>query len=328
MKILIYSAHRFENPFLQEAAGTRHKLVFTSFRLNYNTAKLAQGNEAIIVFTSDDLSAGVLDELHSHGVRFIALRSAGFDHVDLAKARKLGIKVANVPNYSPYSVAEHSVALILALNRKLLLGQKLMHQNNFFLDELIGFDLHQKTVGIVGTGNIGSAFAKIMNGFGCRLLAYDIVENEQLKAQVPLTYTNLEDLCRQSDVISIYCPLNQETHYMFNKKLFDCMKKGVLFINTARGSIVNTVDLLEALNNKTISGAGLDVYEYERGIFFLNHLGTVIVDVLFEALRNHQNVIITGHQGFLTREALTEIAQTTFNNIDKWENEEACPNEL
>ncbi|UPT69885.1 MAG: hypothetical protein M0D53_12170 [Flavobacterium sp. JAD_PAG50586_2] len=226
MKIFVYSAHLFEKPFLLEAAGTRHKLAFTAFRLNRNNVKLANGSDAVLAFTSDDLSSGVLDELFSRGIRFIALRSIGFDHVDLARAKALGIKVANVPNYSPYSVAEHSVALMLALNRKLLLGQKLMNRNNFFLDELIGFDLHQKTVGIVGTGNIGSAFAKIMNGFGCRLLAYDIIENEQLKTQVPIAYTTLEDLCRQSDVISIYCPLNHETHYMFNKKLFDIMKKG------------------------------------------------------------------------------------------------------
>lgn len=328
MKIIVYSVHHFEKPFLQAAAGIQHSLTFTPHRLSIQKAKLSIGHDVVLAFTSDDLSAEVLDKLYTLGIRYIALRSTGFDHVDLAKAKELGIKVANVPNYSPYSVAEHTAALLLALNRKLVLGQKLMKRNNFSLDELIGIDLHQKTVGIVGTGNIGYAFAKIMNGFGCRLLGYDIAENEQLKAKLPLTYTTLEDLCRQSDVISVHCPLNPETHYMFNKKLFDIMKKGVLFINTARGSIVNTVDLLEALNKKTISGAGLDVYEHERGIFFLNHLGTVIIDRLFETLRNHQNVIITGHQGFLTREALTDIAQITIANISKWENGEISANEL
>lgn len=231
----------------------------------------------------------------------------------------LGIKVANVPNYSPYSVAEHAAALLLALNRKLVLGQQLMKRNNFSLDELIGFDLHNKTVGIVGTGNIGAAFAHIMNGFGCNLLGYDIAENKELIDELSLKYTSLEDLCRKSDIISIHCRLNAETHYIFDKKLFDLMKKGVLLINTARGGIVKTADLLVALNSGRLGGAGLDVYENERGIFFLNHLGVVIVDGLFEALRNHDNVIITGHQGFLTHEALTEIAETTFDSIDRWE---------
>lgn len=328
MKIFVYSTHQFEKTFLQKATNKKHELIFSVFALEVDTAKLVNGCTAIIAFTLDDLSAEVLDKLYFHGIRFIALRSVGFDHVDLLKAKQLGIKVANVPNYSPYSTAEHAVALLLALNRKLLIGQKLMKHNDFSLDELIGFNLHKKTIGIVGVGKIGSAFAKIMNGFGCRLLGYDPIENKALALKNSLTYTSLETLCQQSDVISIHCPLTPETRYMFNKSLFDQMKKGVLLINTARGSIVNTIDLLAALNNNILAGAGLDVYENEKSIFFRNHLNTIIPDQLFDELREHQNVIITGHQGFLTREALTEIAQTTLHNIDLWEKGAISPNEL
>lgn len=328
MKIFVYSAHRFEKPFLQKAANNRHELIFSPYALETYTAKLAEGCKAIIAFTSDDLSAEVLKELYSRGIRFIALRSIGYDNINLQKAKELGMKVANVPNYSPHSVAEHAVALLLALNRKLMIGQKLMTRNDFSLDKVIGFDLYQKKVGIIGTGNIGSVFATIMNGFGCHLLAYDPVENKELQLKTNLIYTTLEDVCQQADVISIHCPLTSETQYMFNKTLFDKMKKGVLLINSARGGIINTIDLLAALDNKTIAGAGLDVYEKERGIFFKNHLNTVIIDNVFDTLRNHQNVIITGHQGFLTLEALTDIAKTTFVNINKWENGEVSPNEL
>lgn len=328
MKIFVYSAHRFEKPFLEKAANNCHEISFTVYALGIETAKMAQGCEAIISFTSDDLSAEVLTRLNQIGIRFIALRSVGHDHIDLIKAKELGIKVANVPNYSPFSVAEHALALLLALNRKLLLGQKLMKRNDFSLDELIGFDLNQKTIGIVGTGNIGSVFAKIMSGLGCQIMAYDVVENKQLQSEIKIRYTSLEKLCQQADVISIHCPLTPITHYMFNKRLFDMMKKGVYFINTARGSIVKTSDLLTALENKTIAGAGLDVYEKEKGIFFRNHLNTIIIDKVFDTLRNHQNVIITGHQGFLTKEALTDIASTTFANINKWKNGEFNSNEL
>lgn len=328
MKIFVYSTHRFEKVFLQNAANPRHEIIFSTYTLELNTAKLAFGCNAIVVFTSDNLSEEVLYELYRCGIKFIALRSVGFDHVDLQKAKALGFKVANVPNYSPNSTAEHSATLLMALNRKLMVGQKLMKQNDFSLDELIGFELYKKTIGIVGVGKIGSAFAQIMNGFGCNLLGVDPIENKLLKLKTGLKYTSLEAICQESDVISIHCPLTPETHYLFNKSLFDTMKKGMLLINTARGCIVNTNDLLLALDNKIIAGAGLDVYEHEKDIFFRNHLKTIILDKTFEELRNRQNVIITGHQAFLTNEALFEIAKTTFQNIDYWEQGFVCPNEL
>lgn len=328
MKIFVYSAHRFEKPFLEKAAQGKHELAYSSYALTSNTVKLAQGYDVVAVFTSDDVSAEVITSLYHCGVRFIALRSVGYDHVNISKAKEIGIKVANVPAYSPYAIAEHSVALLMALNRKIVLGQQLMKKNNFSLDDLVGFDLHGKTIGIVGTGKIGAAFAHIMKGFGCILMGFDITQNEELIQQTDISYTSLEDLCKQSDVISVNCPLTVKTKYLFNKSLFSIMKKEAIFINTARGSIVNTKDLIEALERKIIAGAGLDVYENEKPIFFRNHLNNVIIDPVFDKLRSFPNVLITGHQAFLTKEALTGIAETTFSNINDWASGKECQNEL
>ena len=328
MKVFIYSSHRFENSFLEKAAQGKHQLAYSAYALDIHTAKLAQGYNVVSIFTSCNASADVLDKLYENGVRFVALRSVGFNHIDLNKAKSLGIKVANVPAYSPYAIAEHAVALLLALNRKIVLGQKLMQKNDFSLDQLIGFDLHGKTIGIVGTGKIGSAFAHIMKGFGCNLLAYDIQENKELIKQTNIEYKSLEAVCKESDVISLHCPLNMSTQCLFDKKLFSIMKKGMYFINTARGGVVKTQDLIEAIDNKTIGAAGLDVYENEKDIFFRNHLNNVIVDNVFDKLRSFPNVLITGHQAFLTNEALTGIAKTTFNNINAWEIKGLSDNDL
>jgi D-lactate dehydrogenase len=328
MKIFVYNAHRFEKPFLEKASQSKHQLLYSVYPLDINTVNLSKGCDAVLIFTSCDASANVLDKLHQNGVRFIALRCVGYNNVDVEKAKMLGVKVANVPAYSPYSVAEHAVALLLALNRKIVLGQQLMKKNDFSLDQLIGFDLHGKTVGIVGTGKIGSVFAHIMKGFGCRLLAYDVQENKELMSQTNIIYTSLEKLCKESDVISLHCPLNMSTQCLFDKKVFSSMKKGVYFINTARGGIVNTKDLIAAIENGTIAGAGLDVYENEKDIFFRNHLNNVIIDKVFDKLRSFPNVLITGHQAFLTTEALLGIAQTTFSNISNWEANGKCNNDL
>jgi D-lactate dehydrogenase len=318
MKTLIYSIHGFDKPFLEKLGQNKHELVFTEQALNENTSYLAKGFEAVALFTSDNASSEVIDQLHSLGVKFISLRSVGYDHVDLVKAKQLNIKVANVPAYSPYAIAEHSVALLMALNRKIILSQNLMKQNDFRLDKLVGFDLHNKTIGVIGTGKIGAAFVRIMNGFGCKILAFDIEQNHELTKQCNVQYTSLENVCKNSDVISLNCPLNEATKYMFNKTTFSLMKKGVVFINTARGGIVNTQDLLDALDQGIVGSAGLDVYEYEKPIFFYNHTNTELEDKLFEKLRTHENVLITGHQAFLTNEALQGIAKTTIDNLDQW----------
>ena len=281
-----------------------------------------------MLFASDNASSPIIDQLDSLGVKYISLRTVGYDHVDLIKAKKLNIKVANVPAYSPYAVAEHSVALLLALNRKIILAQELIRQNDFRLDKLVGFDLHHKTIGVVGTGKIGSAFIKIMNGFGCNILAYDIAQNQELIKQYKVQYTSLENLCKNSDVISLYCPLNEATSYMFNKTTFSQMRNGVVFINTARGGIVNTQDLLDALDHGVVAAAGLDVYEYEMPIFFYDHSDTLMKDELFEKLRCYKNVLLTGHQAFLTKEALEGIAKTTIDNLDQWALTGKSENEL
>lgn len=328
MKILMYSIYAFDKPFIENATHGKLEFEYTNQALNEDTVKLAEGFEGISLFTADSASASVLEKLYLCGVRYIALRSVGYDNIDLKKARALGIKVANVPAYSPYSVAEHAVALLLALNRKIILGQKLMQMGDYRLDYLVGFDLHGKTVGIIGTGKIGAAFAKIMHGFGCEILACDPEENAELMQQIDISYTTLEKLCAASDVISVHCPLNSETRYMFNKRSFSLMKKGVVFINTARGTVVNTEDLIDALKMGNIGAAGLDVYEKERAIFFSNRITEKLGDHLYTILRSFPNVLITGHQGFLTNEALEGIARTTIANFNAWTYNGTSENEL
>jgi len=328
MRTLIYSTHGFDRPFLEKAAQGKHELIFTEQHLDETTVNLAEGFEAISLFASDKASAEVLEKLNQFGVKFIALRSVGYDHVDLQKAKQLGIKVANVPSYSPYAIAEHAAALLLALNRKITLSQQLIKQNDFRLDNLVGFDLHGKIIGIIGTGNIGSAFAKIMHGFGCKLIGFDVKINKELIGQTQIIYTSLEELCHHADVISIHCPLNSETKQLFSKNVFAQMKTGALIINTARGGILNTIDLMAALDQGIISGAGLDVYENEKPIYFLDHSGSKIQDEVFERLRCHPKVLLTGHQAFLTKEALQGIAETTMANLSEWTQKGISGNDL
>ena len=328
MKTLVYSSHGFDQPFLKNASEGIHEIYFVEKLLSIETVNLAEGYEAVALFSSDNASGETLKKLHELGIKYIALRSVGYDNVDLNTAKNLGIKVANVPAYSPYSIAEHSVALLMALNRKILLGQQLMESGDYRLDHLIGFDLHGKTIGVVGTGKIGAAFTKIMNGFGCKLLGYDIETNNELVQSTNIKYTSLEELCERSDVISINCPLNEQTKYLFNKILFSKMKKGVMFINTSRGGVVNTVDLIEAIDLGIIGAAGIDVYENEKPIFFFDHTNTTINDDLFLKLKSFDNVLITGHQAFLTNEALKGITDTTIENLSSWEEKGYSINEV
>jgi D-lactate dehydrogenase len=326
MDTLVYSTHPYEQPFLEAARGT-HTLAYTDKKLSLDTATLARGYQAVAIFTSDDAGAAVLEKLHTLGVRHVALRSAGFDHVDLLKARLLDMRVANVPEYSPYSVAEHAVALLMASNRKLLQSQQLMQLQDFRLDNLTGFDVHGKTVGIVGTGKIGMAFARIMRGFGARLLAFDPVQNPEGLA-LGIEYVPFEKLLGESNIISIHCPLNAGTRHLFSRAVFSHIKAGCTLINTSRGGIVDTEALLLALELGQLGAACLDVYEGEKALFFTDHRSTIIKDPLFIRLRALRNVIITGHQGFLTREALSGIAATTVQNLDAWQRGEESANAL
>jgi D-lactate dehydrogenase len=328
MKIIIYSTKGFECSYLQQANKMNHELTCAEEALNLQTSSLAQGHEAAVVFTGDDVSTGVVEKLHEAGVKYIAIRAVGYDNIDIKRANELGIKVANVPEYSPYAIAEHAVALMLALNRKLILADKQVHHHNFTVGNLVGFDLHQKKVGIVGTGRIGGITAKILNGFGCRLLGYDIVENKELSEKYNLEYVDLKTLCSSSDIITLHTPLNAATKYLINKEILDEMKPGVMLINTARGAVINTEHVIDALENGKIGYLGIDVYEKEKGIFFYDYSKNRITDEMLKKLMSHPNVIITPHQAFATNEALSNIADTTFYNIDCWANNKDSDNEL
>ncbi|WP_333820738.1 2-hydroxyacid dehydrogenase [Ohtaekwangia sp.] len=326
MRVFIYSAHPYEQPFLEKEA-CQHEIVYTNQRLSLETASRAAGFEAIAIFTADDASAPVLEKLAAVGVRYIALRSVGHDHVDLAKAQALGIHIANVPEYSPYAVAEHAVAMLMVLNRKITESRLLLQLQDYRLDLLTGFDVHGKIVGIVGTGKIGMAFASIMHGFGAHILAFDPVQNPDASA-LQISYVPFDTLLQQSDIISIHCPLNEHTKYLFSWTAFNNMKPECILINTARGGVIHTKALLHALENDCISGACLDVYEHEKGIFFQDLRGQTMHDTLYTRLLALKKVLITGHQAFLTREALTGIARTTMQTIACWESGSPVPSEL
>lgn len=328
MHVAIYSTHRFDKSYLEKSAGDKHTLVFHEAKLTMQTINLAKGAEAVGLFTSDSANADVLESLFDIGVRYVCLRSVGYDHVDIEKAKSLGIKVANVPEYSPYSVAEHAVALLLAVTRKIVLGQRLMDIGDYRIDALKGFDLHGKTVGIIGTGKIGSAFAQIVNGFGCDLLAFDPVPDLALQLLINIRYVSLQELFTHADIISIHCPLNGNTRHLIGKDAFASMKKGMTLINTARGAIIDTKALIEALDQGIIGFAGLDVYENEKGFFFEDVRYEKNKDDQFILLRSYPNVLVTGHQAFLTHEALAGIADTTVSNLNEWEEYGRCKNDL
>lgn len=327
MKVLAYSIHGFDQPFLEKASKNKHQFSFTEKLLTEETAEMAKGFDAVALFSSDDASAKVLEKLAQYQVKYITLRSVGYDHVDLKKAHKLELKVANVPEYSPYAIAEHGVAMLMALNRKLHQAELLIQLQDFRLDTLVGFDLHKKTIGVIGTGKIGFAFARIMNGFGCRLLAYDPIQHPDA-ATINMEYTSLEYLLKNSDVVSLNCPLNEASHYLIDKKELKWMKPDSILINTARGAIVNTNALIESLENSHIGGACLDVYEKEKGLYFIDHRNSVLKDPIYSRLRSLPNVLITGHQAFLTHEALTGITNVTISNLSHWEEKGKNDNEL
>ena len=320
MKISVYSSHKFERDYLDKAFNKKHEVKYISSSLSVETTSLCQGSEAVSLFVSDDASAHVLQILSKSGVKFIALRSAGYNHVDLAEAKKLNIEVAHVPEYSPYAVAEHTVTLMLALNRKLIRAHNRVMEQNFSLDGLVGFDMNGKTVGIVGTGKIGSVVAKILNGFGCNILAYDKIENKELKNKCDVVYTDYETLIKKSDIITLHVPLTTETKYLVDKKCISKMKKGVMLINTSRGALINTKEVIESLKAGQMGYLGMDVYEEEGGLFFEDHSEEILQDDMIARLMTFKNVLITSHQAFLTDTALKNIADTTIYNLDCFAN--------
>lgn len=328
MDTVIYSTHKFEKEYLLKANDCKHNLKLLDVPLTGETAHLAKGAKAVSIFVNDDASAPVLEKLNEAGIKFLVLRSAGFNHVNLDIAKQLGFRIARVPAYSPYAVAEHSVALMLALNRKLIRANNRVHDLNFSLDGLTGFDMHGKTVGIIGTGQIGAVVARILYGFDCKILATDHVENEILKEKYGVTYTDYDTLYRESDIITLHVPLVPATRYMINKESISKMKPGVMLINSSRGALIKTKDVIESLKSRQIGYLGIDVYEEESGLFFEDHSEDVLQDDTISRLLTFNNVLITSHQAFLTNTALDNIASTTIYNLNCFENSSSCVNEL
>lgn len=319
MKVAVFDTHKFDRTTLEQANHDRHQLVFLEVRLNDKTAVLAQGCTAVCCFANDRVDSPTLKILNDLGIKLIALRSAGYNHVDIAAASKLGLTVVRVPEYSPYAVAEHAVGLLLSLNRKIHKAHNRVHEMNFSLDGLVGFDLHGKTVGVIGTGRIGKVFAQIMRGFGCEVLAYDKIPDTKWASEHKIKYENFEHIIAESRILSLHIPLTPETHYLLDAKAISRMKKDTIIINTGRGALIETSALIKALKAHTIAGACLDVYEEEAGIFFTDFSESGINDDCLARLLTFPNVLITSHQAFLTTDALTNIATTTIESISLYE---------
>lgn len=327
MNVFFYSTRKFERPHLEKALS-HHRLRLLDTRLTTETAPLAQGSEVVSLFVNDDASAPVLSILKEGGVKYLALRSAGFNHVDLAEAARLGLRVARVPEYSPAAIAEHTIALMLTMNRKIIRAHNRVREMNFSLEGLTGFDMSGKTAGVIGTGKIGRVVARILNGFNCTILAYDPYENDELKSALGVQYVDLETLFRESDIITLHLPLTPDSRYIINRESIRHMKEGVMLVNTSRGGLVNTRDVIGALKTGKVGFYGMDVYEEEEGLFFEDHSEQILQDDVIARLMTFPNVLITSHQAFLTHEALNEIADTTRKNIDCWAQGIASPNEL
>ena len=329
MKVAVFSVHNFEKDYLVKSNAGKHELILLPTPLSEATVALANGCDAVSIFTADNARAAVLTELSRMGINYVAIRAAGYNQVHLKKAKDLNIKVARVPAYSPYAIAEHTIALILALNRKLMRAHQRVMDLNFSLDGLVGFDMNGKTVGVIGTGKIGTVFIQILRGFGCKVLAYDEFRNPVVEQMPGVTYTDFNSLCKQSDIISLHVPLNDGTRYMINSKTIALMKPGVMLINTSRGALIKTKDVIDGLKSRHIGSLGIDVYEEEEGLFFYDHSDSdILQDDTISRLMTFKNVLITAHQAFLTETALTNIADTTVANLDYFSRHESSPNEI
>jgi D-lactate dehydrogenase len=315
-----------EQFFNRANAEFHHELVFCAEPLCDDTVERAKGSEGVCIFVNDAADAPVLERLHETGVRLIALRCAGFNNVDLQAAEKRGLCVVRVPAYSPYAVAEHTVGLILALNRRIYRAHARMREGNFSLDGLMGFDLHGTPVGIIGTGKIGGVVARILHGFGCDLYAFDPTENPDC-VKLGVKYVPLEDIYKRCFIITLHCPLIPQTHHMIDKEAIDQMQECVMLINTNRGALIDTKAVIDGLKTERIGYLGLDVYEEEGDLFFEDLSNQIIQDDVFARLLMFPNVIVTGHQAFFTYNAVQDIAETTLSNIAAYERGE-CQNVL
>ena len=330
MRVAVFGTKSYDREFLQAAndrQGGLHELAFIEPRLTATTVRLAESFPAVCVFVNDTVDRSALQKLSTGGTRLIALRCAGFNQVDLQAAREVGIKVVRVPAYSPYAVAEHTVGMMLALNRKLHRAHARTREGNFSLDGLLGFDMHGRTASIIGTGKIGEAVARILHGFGCTLLAYD-VQPSPVCQEIEVKYLPLEEALAQGDIISLHCPLTPQTKHMIDARAVERMKGGVMLINTSRGALIDTRAAIAGLKSGTIGYLGLDVYEEEAELFFEDQSQRGIADDIFARLLTFPNVLITGHQAFFTREALSRIAETTIANITDFSEGRTCANEV
>ncbi|AIT05121.1 2-hydroxyacid dehydrogenase [Sphingomonas taxi] len=318
MIVTVFSTKSYDRTFMEKAAGSLHTLRFVEDRLTAATATLAQGSTAVCAFVNDQVDAAALQVFKDVGVEIVALRSAGFNNVDMAAAKRLGIAVARVPAYSPEAVSEHTVALILSLDRNIHRAYARVREGNFALEGLLGFNLHGRTVGIVGTGRVGAGVARIMLGFGCKVIAHDVIPNVACAA-LGVTYTTLDTLLAEADIVSLHCPLTDATRHLIDAPAIDRMKHGVMLINTSRGGMIDTAAVIQGLKSGRIGHLGLDVYEEEEELFFEDLSSEVIQDDAFERLLMFSNVLVTGHQGFFTHEALSAIAKTTMANLSSFE---------
>ena len=329
MKITLFGTQPYDRESFDRIRDTYgFDICYHRSHLNANNVALAQGSDAVCIFVNDTADAGTIRQLAGMGVKLIALRCAGFNNVDLNAAARYGIPVVRVPAYSPHAVAEHAVALMLALNRKIHRAYWRTRDGNFSLHGLMGFDMNGKTAGIIGTGKIARILIRILKGFGMNILAYDLHPDQRFAEEAGITYTTLDDLYARSDIISLHCPLTEQTKYLINDYSISKMKDGVMIINTGRGQLIHTNALIEGLKNKKIGSAGLDVYEEESEYFYEDQSDKIIDDDTLARLLSFNNVIVTSHQAFFTREALANIASTTLQNIKDFMNHKPLENEV
>ena len=317
----------FERPFLEDH-GKGNDIQLIADPLASENADRSDGSEAVITFPTDTLSSETIDELKSLGVNYIVSRSAGVDHIEIDHAKKQGMKLANAPDYSLSAIAEHAVGMMLLLNRNIVKANKKIDRHDFRLKGLVGKELRAQTVGIIGVGSIGSKVVEILHGFGSEIRLYDVVKNEALEKEFNARYTGLEELCRNSDIITIHAPLNEKTKHLIDRGKFEWMKKGVILLNLGRGGIIKTSDLIDALKSKKVGKAGLDIYEKEKGLFFFDYSDKPITDEMFAYLEANNNVFITAHQAFATETALNRMTKMAFDSLDAWEMDNTTENEL
>ena len=328
MKVAVFSTKSYDREWFDRVNNeSKHQLTYFDASLNAATTNLALGFEAVCVFVNDKIDKETIEQLAKNNIKLIALRCAGFNNVDIIAASERDIKVLRVPAYSPQAVAEHAVALILTLNRKTHKAYNRIRENNFSLEKLMGFNLHNKTVGVIGTGKIGAIFCSIMQGFGCKVIAFDINESEELKRK-GVQYKTFDELLSESDIISLHCPLTPETRHLIDKKAFAQMKKGAMIVNTSRGAVIDSSDAIDALKTGKLGYLGIDAYEQEENLFFKDLSESIIQDDTILRLMSFHNVLITAHQGFFTKEAMEQITTTTIKNFNDFENSLPLENEV